>query len=66
MSDTRARQINKTVLGHEVISKKGAVMKVTKLRLSAKGSAMLRSNSAGIKGKKDKQLASSPAEDCYA
>jgi hypothetical protein len=66
MSDARVRQVNKTVLGHEVISKKGAVMKVTKLRLSAKGSAMLRSNSAGIKGKKDEQLASNPAEDCFA
>ena len=66
MSDNRARLVNTTVVGQEVISKKGAVMKVTKLRLSAKGSAMLRSSSSGIRGKKDEQLAANAQEESYA
>lgn len=53
MSEPRSRQSNSTVVGQEVISKKGAVMKVTRLHLSVKGSEMLRSNSTGIAGKKD-------------
>lgn len=66
MTDNTTRQTNKTVVGHEVISKKGAVMKVTRLRLSARGSEMLRSNSHGIKGRTDEKLASNTKEESYA
>lgn len=66
MSENKARQVNKTVVGQEVISKKGAVMKVTRLRLSAKGSEMLRSNSRGIRGKKDEHVPSDEQDAAYA
>lgn len=66
MSENKARQVNKTVVGQEVISKKGAVMKVTRLRLSPKGNEMLRSNSRGIRGKKDEQVPSDEQDAAYA
>ena len=53
MSDDNKRNSNKTVVGQQVISKKGAVMKVTRLHLSIKGSEMLRSESSGIRSSKD-------------
>ena len=55
MSEFKGQNRNKTVIGQEVISKKGAVMKVTRLRLSQKGSDMLRSTSSGIVSKRDKE-----------
>ena len=41
-------------------------MKVTRLRLSAKGSEMLRSNSRGIRGKKDEHVSFDEQDAAYA
>ena len=48
MSDNETRHGTWTVIGREVISKKGAVMEVTRITLSPEGNALLRSNSRGI------------------
>lgn len=66
MSDDNKRNSNKTVLGQEVISKKGAVMKVTRLRLSTKGNEMLRSESSGIRSNKEVGNQRSDNKKAYA
>lgn len=66
MADQGSSGADKTAVEQTVISKKGAVMKVTRPSLLAKARTLLRSNSSGIVTRRDEKTGPSQEATAHA